>query len=90
MYHVDKDDEYENRLNKKRFDEQVFLLRDGNPDKDYVERILVLLWKRDWKLSNEVYDAQLNKEFRIKKRYELEQQLKKLDNPPTPVADNRR
>lgn len=60
----DDDLNYANRLYKERFKEQCFLLRGTTRTKIYVKMLLALPRKRDWKLSDEAYDAYLNKELR--------------------------
>lgn len=68
-YYFDIDEEHKKILDEERYAKHCLRLRADYSDKDFIERILALLQKRDWKISNEACEAQLNKELGIKKRY---------------------
>lgn len=84
-YYLDINKEYEKSFDKERYAEQCFRLRADKPYKNFTERFNYFLWQRERKITNESYDAQLNKEMRINKNCGFQQQFKELYDPLSPA-----
>lgn len=64
-YFADLDKKEDERLGQERYAKKYFRLRADYLVINFKERFFELLWKRNWIVTYEGYDAQLSKELRL-------------------------